>query len=123
MAVGRFSGIYVTAEPATNYIDAATITSGCELLREAGEMLNSTGDNLKEIAGDLGPDTLSVQGLTMQQPLEECGASISAVNGQLENLAEQIMSALQLALDKKQQELNEDAIYRDAAEHERRSRV
>lgn len=121
MAVGIFSGIYVTAESATNYIDVASITSGCELLREAGEMLNRMGSNLEEIAGDLGADTLSVQGLTMQQPLEECGASISLVDSQLEDLAAQIMAALQIALDKKQAQLNEEAIYKDAAEHERRN--
>lgn len=117
MAVGIFRGMYVTAESATNYIDVEGIKAGCLALKEAGELFTNVGDNLKEISSDLGPDTLSVQGATMQLPLEECGEGVSLVNTELESVADQIMVALEIALDKKQQELNEAAVLQDAAMH------
>lgn len=119
MAVGIFKGIYVTAESATNYIDVAAITAACESLKEAGEMFLDVGSNLGEIALDLGQDTLSVQGATMQQPLEECGEGVVSIKEQLTSLADQIMEAMNAALDRKQILLNEEAAIRDAAEHER----
>lgn len=112
----RYIGRYVSAESASNYIDAAGITSAAnDIIAELGEFNNLASD-VEKAGGELNVETLSIDGTDFSPKVEELATAIGQQYNSMVGQLEQIITAAETAYNNKQDALNADARARDAAE-------
>ena len=109
MAIERYQGQNVTAEPAENYIDVQGIITCCDIFKDLSEELTKISTNMQETAQTCCKENLSIKGKEYQTTISECGNKIDNAHKYLQNFTEEILKATQKALDNKQVELNEIA--------------
>ena len=109
MAVERYQGQNVTAEPAENYIDIKSIIACCDIFKNLSEELTKVSANVLETSYICSKENLSIKGKEYQSVIEECSNKLDYTHKYMQNFTEEILKATQRALDKKQTELNEIA--------------
>ena len=112
----RYIGTYVSAESASNYIDASGIISAAGDIITELEEFNNLASDVRNAGGDLTVETLSIDGKDFSPQVEDLA---TAIEQQCESMGEQlkqIISAAETAYNNKQAALNADARARDAAE-------
>lgn len=109
MAVEIYKGIKSVAEDANNYIDAQSIINCCNSFNDVSEDLINLSNTLSNIANNCSKDKISISGKEYQSEIENCSKHIDCAHKYIQNYIEEILKATQVALDKKQMELNEIA--------------
>lgn len=92
-------------------IDITTISNGCSIIEEAAADYAACASKVNEAASICTDKALSVEKKSMQPSLEELGASIGTIQGNIEYFTSQIRS---VAMKIQTQQLNELAEYRAA---------
>ena len=113
MAVEIYVGRYVTAEEATKYIDAATITNCCNKMKKSASELKQTGKKISSSKSRCTKNHLSIAGNTMEDDIDLCECDYNDAATYMETFSATILGALQRALDKKQLQLNAEAQRKD----------
>lgn len=112
----RYIGTYVSAESASNYIDASGIISAAGDIITELEEFNNLASDVRNAGGDLTVDTLSIDGKDFSPQVENLATAIEQQCVSMSDQLEQIISAAETAYNNKQDALNADARRRDAAE-------
>ena len=112
----RYIGTYVSAESASNYIDANGIISAAGDIITELEEFNNLATDVRNAGSDLNVDTLSIDGTDFSPKVEELATAIGQQYNSMVGQLEQIITAAETAYNNKQDALNADARARDAAE-------
>ena len=117
----RYIGRYVSADSASNYIDArGLIESANNIKTELEEFSNLSGD--VRIAGsDLTPSTLCIDGLDCSPLVDEVSNLIKDKYTTMLGNLDEIIASAESVYNAKQEEYNQSARYRDQQEANRRA--
>ena len=119
--IDRYIGRYVSAESASNFIDAkGIIESANNIKTELEEFSNLSGD-VKTAGSDLTPSTLCIDGLDCSPLVEEVAALIADKYTTMLGNLDEIIAAAEQVYNSKQEEYNQSAKYRDQQEANRRA--
>lgn len=109
MAIEIYKGKYVTAEPASNYIDASTISAHCRLIKEGIESLEKNSKKLEEAKSYCTKDAFCIENKSFEGEVEMSSYNLKTAAKYMDEFQEKMLKALERAIDKKQIELNEIA--------------
>ncbi|MBQ8534093.1 MAG: hypothetical protein IJ463_00220 [Bacilli bacterium] len=117
----RYIGRYVSAESASNYIDAKGIIESANSIKtELEEFSNFAGD-VKTAGSDLTPKTLCIDGLDCSPLVEDVATLITEKYTTMIGNLDSIIAAAEKVYNTKQDEYNQSARYRDQQEANRRA--
>lgn len=117
----RYIGRYVSADSASNYIDAkGIIESANNIKTELEEFSNLAGD-VKTAGSDLTPKTLCIDGLDCSPLVEDVATLITDRYTTMLGNLDAIIAAAEQIYNAKQDEYNQSARYRDQQEANRRA--
>lgn len=117
----RYIGRYVSAESASNYIDAKGIIEGANNIKaELEEFSNLSGD-VRTAGSDLTPSTLYIDGLDCSPLVDEVATLITDKYTTMLGNLDEIIAAAEQVYNAKQEEYNQSARYRDQQEANRRA--
>lgn len=99
----------ITSE--SQVIDITTISNGCAIIEEAARDYTTCANKVNEAASICTDKALSVEKKSMQPSLQDLGASIGTIQGNIEFFTSQIRN---VAMKIRTQQLNELAEYQAA---------
>lgn len=105
----EFIGEYVSAKRASDYIDNDTIQMETERMKEIEERLEIIVRKIEEAKSLCSRDSLSIQGYSMEETLEEFQKAISNTAYNLGDLAHNISTTANRLMVRKQLIFNEEA--------------
>ena len=111
--LGVWSGSYVTAKSARNYIDAENIITDASKIKSQLEEVTSLVNNVQKVCSDLTADVLSIDGQDMSGNVDYATQYIlETKNANISCLDEIIQRAIAI-YNEYQDELNTQAQYED----------
>ncbi len=123
MVTNIYKGKYVSADDATNLIDIATIKEGCKTIKEASEQLKKITKKITQLEEICNKETLSFDGLSMEETVEAYKVEILFFSNYLKDLAETIETTAQKVLNKQQGIYNERAKNAESKEQKKRDNI
>lgn len=117
--LGVWSGSYVTAESARNYIDAENIISDANKIKKELEEMDNLVRDVKKSGSELTKEVLSVDGMDMSATIDETNLFISNTKTNQYALLDEIIARATSEYNEKQEELNRHAQYEDNKARER----
>lgn len=108
-----YKGKYVTAEDASKYIDVETIKRCCNSLKDGADKLNHTKERVLNAKSYCGKDSFYIDEYTYEDKAENNVDSLGNASEYISTFSNNILNALDKALEKKQLELNEIAMRED----------
>jgi hypothetical protein len=116
-----YVGTYCSAESASSKLDIGAINAGCDAVDGEAQSMSNYVRSLSDMSSYLNEDTLSFNGVTMQQPIGDCCDGITVVQSNITGTTAQIRAAAENAYNIIQQQLNDEALERDRNEWYRRN--
>ena len=123
MVTNIYKGKYVSAEDATNLIDVPTIKEGCKTIKEASEQLKKLTKKITQLEEICNKETLSFDGLSMEETIEAYKVEILFFSNYLKDLAETIETTTQKGINKQQGIYNERAKNAESKEQKKRENI
>ena len=123
MVTNIYKGKYVSADDATNLLDIATIKEGCKTIKEASEQLKKITKKITQLEEICNKETLSFDGLSMEETVEAYKVEILFFSNYLKDLAETIETTAQKVLNKQQGIYNERAKNAESKEQKKRDNI
>lgn len=123
MVTNIYKGKYVSAEDATNLIDVPTIKEGCKTIKEASEQLKKLTKKITQLEEICNKETLSFDGLSMEETIEAYKVEILFFSNYLKDLAETIETTTQKVINKQQGIYNERAKNAESKEQKKRENI
>lgn len=117
----RYIGRYVSAESASNFIDAKGIMECANNIKGELEEFSNLASDVKTAGSDLTPKTLCIDGLDCSPLIEEVAALIIEKYTTMLGNLDAIIAAAEQVYNAKQEEYNQIARYRDQQEANRRA--
>ncbi len=108
-----YVGRYVSAESASNYIDARTIISGCNSAISEASYFNTIATKISTTTAVLDVKTLSVDNLTVQGNSDECCNNIISIQNNIIEICDSIITSAEAAYNRIQEQLNQEAYQKD----------
>jgi len=109
MNVDRYESPLITANSAITFINPLPIENSCRNLKEELQSLVHIKDYLLEAKSYASSDNFYMEGINMEERLEQNSIDIEKMIQFLEDYIEYVEKALYRAIDSKQIELNEEA--------------
>lgn len=111
----RYIGTYVSAESASNYIDANGIISAANSIISELEEFSNLANDVSNAGADLNASNLSIDGSDFSPKVEELVTAIKTQHGNMTGDLEGIIAKAESVYNDKQDQLNADAKARDEA--------
>lgn len=111
----RYIGTYVSAESASNYIDANGIISAANSIISELEEFSNLANDVSNAGADLNASNLSIDGSDFSPKVEELVTAIRTQHGTMTGDLEGIIAKAESVYNDKQDQLNADAKARDEA--------
>ena len=117
----RYIGTYVSAESASNYIDAQGIINSANNIKTELEEFSNLSSDVKNAGSDLNLSTLCIDGKDCSPLVEDVATLITTQYTSMLGNLDQIIAAAENVYNSKQDEYNQIARYRDQQEANRRA--
>jgi hypothetical protein len=117
----RYIGRYVSADSASNYIDAKGIIEGANNIKKELEEFSNLSGDVRTAGSDLTPNTLCIDGLDCSPLVDEVATLIKDKYTTMLGNLDEIIAAAERTYNAKQEEYNQSARYRDQQEANRRA--
>lgn len=109
-----YVGKYVTATSASTKLDAQAVIEGCDAVDAEAANILKYSNEISSNASKIDAEALSVDGVTIQEPVSKYCEYISSIKSNIETSTNNIRSAVELQYNKIQEEFNEIARQQDA---------
>lgn len=117
----RYIGRYVSADPASNYIDAKGIIDAANKIKSELEEFSNLSSDVRTAGTDLNANTLSVDGSDFSPIVDEVATMITTQYTTMLGNLDSIIAAAESTYNAKQEQYNETARYQDQLEADRRA--
>lgn len=117
----RYIGRYVSADSASNYIDANGIISSANNIKTELEEFSNLAGDVKTAGSDLTPKTFYIDGSDFSPLVDDVASLITEKYTSMLGNLDAIIAAAEQVYNAKQAEYNQSARYRDQQEANRRA--